>query len=108
MKAIGSFLDSGLGKARGLEEAAGNSGVACGVEGRRRFGLVGSDCGVGVERCGGAEVDFNIVEGAFAFDDAVPAGWRARFGKSGSPASPFASGGAGFHGGYGVAVEKET
>src|SRR2546427_6193336 len=95
MKAIGSFLDGGFGEARGLEEAAGNSGVTHGVEGGRRFGFVGSDGRVGVERCGGGGVGFNIVGGAFGFHAALPAGRGARVGKRSGLSRRDASGGGG-------------
>src|SRR5258708_13062300 len=58
MKTFGSFLDGSFGEARGLEEAAGRGRVASGVEGGRRFGLVGSDGGVWVEGCGGGAFYF--------------------------------------------------
>src|SRR2546426_2310992 len=101
MKAIGSFLDGGFGEARGLEEAAGNSGVTHGVEGGRRFGFVGSDGRVGVERCGGGELGFYIVGRGFCFDYAVPAGWGGPFGKRGILVRRFSAVREWFLSGYG-------
>src|SRR5260370_32018592 len=108
MKPFGSFLDGSFGEARGLEEAAGRGRVASGVEGGRRFGLVGSDGGVWVGGRCGADLDFKAVQGAFRFGDAVPAEGRARFGKRGNPARRFAVVGARFHGSQSVAVKNET
>src|SRR5713226_7816553 len=108
VKPVCSFLDGSLREARNLEEAARNGGVASGVEGGRGCGLVGSDSGVGVERGGGADFDFDVVEGARGFDDAVPAEGRARFGECGSLAWRFAAVGAGFQCGQSVAVENEA
>src|SRR5229473_7057055 len=108
METFGGLLDGCFGEAGGLEEATRNSGVASCVEGGRGFGFVGSDGGVWVERCGGADFDFNVVQGAFRFDDAVPAEGRARFGKRGNPAWRFAVVGARFHGSQSVAVENEA
>src|SRR5260370_23277999 len=77
MKAIGGFLDGGFGEAGYLEEAARNGGVAGGVEGRRGFGLVGSGGGVGGKRGGGADFDFDVVEGAGRSEECRAAGRRA-------------------------------
>jgi len=77
MEAIGSFFDGGLRESSDLEEAAGNDGVACGVEGGRGLGLEGCDSGIGVERGGGADFNFHVVEGACGFDNAMPAEGRA-------------------------------
>src|SRR5713226_5126211 len=107
-EAVGSFFDGGFGEAGELEEATSNSGVASGVEGGRGLRIVGSGGGIWVERGGGANFDFEVVEGAFRFDDAVPAEGRAGFGESGGLASGFAAVGTGFQGGHGVAVENEA
>src|SRR5260370_33002764 len=79
MKAIGGFLDGGFGEAGYLEEAARNGGVAGGVEGRRGFGLVGSGGGVGDKRGGGADFDFDVVEGAGRLVEGVARGRGGRF-----------------------------
>src|SRR5713226_4937432 len=107
MKTVWCFFDGGFGEAGGLEEATGNSGVASGVEGGRGFWFVGSDGRVGVERAGGAKVDFEVVEGALGFDDAVPAERRAGFGERSGLASRFSAIGARLERGDGVAVKNE-
>src|SRR2546430_15632227 len=73
VKTVGSFLNGCFGEARGLEEATRNCGVTDCVEGGRGFGLVGSDGGVWFERCGGGDLHFKSVLGAFPFVDAPPA-----------------------------------
>ena len=108
METFGGLLDGCFGEAGGLEEATRNSGVASSVESGRGFGFVGSDGGVGIERCGGADFDFNVVEGSFRFDDAMPAEERARFGERGSLAGRFAAIGVRLQGSQSVAVEYEA
>src|SRR5204862_510004 len=105
VKSCGSFLDGGFGEARNLEEAARGCRIASGVERRRRFGLVGSDGRVGVERGAGADVNFNVMKSALGFNNAVPAERRTRFGKRCGPAWQFAAVSARFHGGQGVGME---
>src|SRR6267142_6831224 len=90
VEASGSFFDGGFGEASDLEETAGNGGVTSGVEGGRRLGFVGSGGGVGIERGGGADFNFDVMEGAFGFDDAVPAEGRAGLAKCGGLAGRFA------------------
>src|SRR5260370_9483720 len=72
METVGSFLDGGFGEAGDQEEAASDWRIASSVEGGRRFGVVGRNSGVEVERGAGADIDFNLVEGAERFDDAKP------------------------------------
>ncbi len=97
MEATGGFFDGGFRKARNLEEATGDRRVASGVEGGRGFGFVGSGDRAGVERCGGADVNFNVMQGTFRFDDATPAEGRARLSKRGDFARRFAAVSARFH-----------
>ena len=90
MKTLGSFLNGCFGEARDLEEATRNGGVAGGVEGGRGLGLVRSDGGVWFERCGGADFHFKVVQGAFRFDDAVPAEGGTGFRKGSGRKPKFA------------------
>src|SRR6267378_5338115 len=108
VEAARSFFDCGFGEASDLEEATGDGGVASGVQGGRRFRFVGSEGSVWVERGAGADIDFNLVEGADGFDDSEPAEGRARFGKRGGLAWRFAVVAARFQRGQGVAVENEA
>jgi len=73
LEAIGGFLDAGFGKARGLKELTRNGSAAGGVQGGRRFGLVGCPGGIRIEIGSGPDFDFHFMKGAFGFDDAVPA-----------------------------------
>lgn len=103
-----SLLDRGLGKAGDLEEAAGEHGIAGGVEGGRRFGFVSGDGEAGVEIGAGAYGDFDVVKGALGFDDTAPAERGTGFGEGGDSAGKFAAVGAGFEGGDGVAVKNDA
>ena len=107
VEADGSLLDGGLGEAGDLEKAAGDGGIASGVEGGGRFGLIGGDGRVGFEVSARADGDFDVVEGALGFDDAVPVKGRAGFGEGGDSAGKFAAVSAGLQGRDGVAVEHE-
>ena len=103
-----SLLDGGFGEARDLEKAAGDSGVARGVESRGGLGFVSGGGGGGIKVGAGADGDFEVVKGALGFDDAVPAKRRAGFGKGGDLARQFAAVGAGFESGDSVAVKNEA
>jgi len=105
MEALGNPSDGGFGEASDLEKAAGNGGSAESVEGGRRFGLVGSDCGAGVKIGSGADGDFNVVEGALGFDHAAPVKRGAGFGEGGDSARQLAAVGARLQGGNGVPVQ---
>src|SRR6266403_634672 len=108
VEAVGSFFDGGFGEASDLEEATRDGGVASGVEGGRRFRFVGSEGSVWVERGAGADIDFNLVEGADGFDDSEPAEGRARFGEGGGLAWRFAAVTPRFQSGQRIAVENEA
>jgi len=56
----------------------------------------------------GATSISTFMEGAFGFDDAVPAETRAGFGEGSEPAGRFAAISARFQGGDGVAVKNEA
>ena len=86
LEARGGLLDAGFGEAGDLEKAAGDGGVAKGVEGGRRFGFVGGDDGTGFKTGAGADGDFDVVESAFRFNDAVPVERRAGLGEGGNSA----------------------
>ncbi len=108
MEAAGGFFNSGFGKARDLEEAPRHESIAGGIEGGGGFGFVRSDGRVGIEVCAGADANFEFVEGAIGFDDAVPAEGRTGLGESGHSAGRLTAIGAGFHGGQSIAMEDET
>ena len=109
LETLASLFDGCFGEARDLEEATRNGGVADCVEGGRRFGFIGCDGGVGVKGCsGGADFDFNFMEGTLGFYNAVPAEGRTRFGKRCNLARRLAPVGARFHGGQSVAVKNEA
>lgn len=101
----GSLLDGGFGEAGDLEEAAGDGGIACGVEGRGGLGLVRGDGGGRIEIVAGADRDFDFVKGALGFNNAVPEKGGTGFGKGGDFVGKFAAVGAGFESGDGVTVE---
>jgi hypothetical protein len=108
VEADGRLLDSSFGEARDLEKAAGDGGIAGGVEGGGRLGLVGRGGGAGIKVGAGANGDFDVMKGAFGFDDTVPVERGARFGEGGNFAGEFAAVGAGFEGGHGVAMEDHA
>lgn len=108
VEAGGRLFDGGFGEAGDLEKAAGERGIAPGVESGRGFGLIGGDGGAGLEIGARADRNFDIVEGALGFDDAVPAEGRTGFGERGDFVGKFAAVSPGFEGGEGVAVESET
>src|SRR5205085_2394022 len=65
-----SLLDGGFGEARDLEKAAGDGGIARGVKSRGRRGLVSGGGGARIKVGAGADGDFDVMKGAFGFDDA--------------------------------------
>ena len=73
MESPRSLLDGGFGEAGDLKKAAGDSGIAGGVEGGGRFGFVGGDGGARIEIGARADRHFDLVKSAFGFDDSVPA-----------------------------------
>jgi len=103
-----SLLDGGFREARDLEKAAGEGGIAGGVEGGGGLGLVGGDGGTGIEIGGGADGDFDVMKSALGLDDAVPAEGGTGFGESGDSARKFAAVSAGLESGDGVAVEDNA
>ena len=105
MEAFGNPCDGSFGEAGDLEEAAGDDGSAKCVEGGRRFGLVGGDGGTSFEIGAGADGDFDVVEGALGFDDAVPVERRAGFSEGGNSVRKLAAVGARLQGGDGVSVQ---
>ena len=102
------MLDGGFGEARDLGKAAGDGGIARGVKSRGRRGLVSGGGGARIKVGAGADGDFDVMKGAFGFDDAVPAEGRAGFGEGGDFVGEFAAVGAGFERGDGVAVENKA
>src|SRR5215469_11594821 len=108
MEAGRSLLDGGFGEASDLEKTAGDGGIAGCVEGGGGFRLVVSDGRVGLEISTRADRDFDLVQGALGFDDAVPEEGRVGLGEGGDSAWKFAAVDAGFERGDGVAVEHEA
>src|SRR5580704_4019035 len=108
VEALWGLFDAGFGEAGSLEEEAGDGAVASGIESGRGFGLEGSDCGLGIEASAGADLDFHVVEGAFGFDDAVPAERGGGFGEGGGSVGCLAVIGAGFQDGQGAAVKDRA
>ena len=108
MEAGRSLLDGGFGEARELEEPAGDGGIAGGVESGSGFRLVGCDGGAGVEVGAWANGDFDIMQGALGFDDAVPAKRGVGFGERRDLVSQFAAVSAGFESGDSVTVENDA
>jgi hypothetical protein len=108
VEALRGLFDAGFGEAGGLEEEAGDGAVASGVEDGRGFGFVGSDCGFRIEAGAWADFDLYVVEGAFGFDDALPAEGGGGFGEGGGSAGRLAVVGAGFQEGQDAAVEDRA
>lgn len=108
METFAGLLDGGFGKARDFKKAASDTGIARGVKARRGFGLVGGDAGAGIEIGARADGDRQVMEGAFGFDDAVPAKRRTGFGERRNFVRHFAEIGARFQSSDGVAVADQA
>ena len=108
LKTFRRFFDGGSGKAGDLEETLRHSGISSGIESRGRFRLVGSDRGVGIEAGAEANFDFYIVNGAFGFDNTMPAEGRTGFRKGGHSPGLFPAVGARFQRGDSGRVHREA
>lgn len=104
----GSLLDGGFGEAHDCEKAAGDSGIADGVEARGGFGLVSRGGGAGIEVGAGSDGDFDVEERTFGLDNAVPAERGAGLGEGRDFVGEFAAIDPGLQGGDDVAVKSEA
>lgn len=108
VKAFGRFFDGGSGKSSDLEEALRHRGILSGIQRRRRFRLVGSDRGLGVEAGPRTDVTFHIVKSAFGFDDAMPAEGGTGFSKCCHSPGLLAAVGARLKGGHCALVHRKA